>query len=188
MIRFFDTDPDNDMKPVVNIASYHIASPKLDVLKPVRAGIIPTWTDPSGRIWRCLGVDATHGELTDFGGGIRYKTDGTTLLGALRELREETLGVFQGALDLARVDPAPCLFSRHMALFFVPLRGDISRNDIDRRFEVARQTAARSEISRLVWLDERTFRNYLSGSQAPTHPPMYEKLYTFLRRAAPLVR
>jgi hypothetical protein len=66
-------------------------------VRPGRAGVI-IYTDlPNGRRF-CLGVDRTHHDLTDFGGGVSYKKDGTALNGALRELKEESLEIF-GSMD-----------------------------------------------------------------------------------------
>ena len=57
-----------------------------------RAGIIlHDWN------WLVFGIDAVHQEMTDFGGGV--KANEHPWQAALRELKEETLGLVQLTLD-----------------------------------------------------------------------------------------
>ena len=43
----------------------------------------------------CLGIDTNFRTLTDFGGGVKYKIDKDAITAALRELEEESLGLFK---------------------------------------------------------------------------------------------
>ncbi len=54
-----------------------------------RGGVI-FYTMVDGEVVFMLGVDQAHDELTDFGGG---KTDRNCIITALREMKEETLGI-----------------------------------------------------------------------------------------------
>ena len=59
-----------------------------------RAGFI-LYTLYKGNIYFMIGIDSKTHELTDFAGGIKYKTDRHVLSGAIRELQEETLDMFE---------------------------------------------------------------------------------------------
>lgn len=62
-------------------------------VKPTRAGVI-FYTNIRGEYYIGLGKDTKTNDLTDFSGGIRYKKDINAIRGALRECKEETLGMF----------------------------------------------------------------------------------------------
>lgn len=63
-----------------------------------RAGIIP-YAIIGRKILICLGQDREHKELTDFGGGYSIKRDINPANCALRELKEESLGLFDLQID-----------------------------------------------------------------------------------------
>jgi len=59
----------------------------------VRAGIIP-YTFHNDKLYFGFGVDTKTSDLTDFGGGVQFIDNGA-INAAIREFREETLGVFE---------------------------------------------------------------------------------------------
>lgn len=62
------------------------------IYRPKRAGII-VYTYANNDFYFAFGLDRKHNELTDFGGGVK-QADMFSDLSALRELREESLNIF----------------------------------------------------------------------------------------------
>ncbi|CAH6420553.1 Hypothetical protein HVR_LOCUS1221 [uncultured virus] len=62
----------------------------LKCVRPSRAGVI-MYTVFNGSTYFGLGLDSRTHDLTDFGGGVVYRTDGDAICGALREFDEEIL-------------------------------------------------------------------------------------------------
>lgn len=144
----------------VNVLPWSSAEQRIMSIKAHRGGIIPFF-EGNKRLY-CLGVDRKFGELTDFGGGISYIRDGGPLQGALREFHEETLGAFQNLLDIDQLPQCMCVFNRSMFIILVPLKRDVSLNDIERRF--ISLVSPETEISGLVWLDTRGLRSVIYGA------------------------
>jgi hypothetical protein len=65
------------------------------------------------------GVDFRYKELTDFGGGI--KASETTIEGALREFKEESLDVF-GPVSPEQVENSIVVYNKLMAIFFIEFK------------------------------------------------------------------
>jgi len=60
-----------------------------------RAGAVPYTVVEGGDIMFCMGVDNLSGDYTDFGGGFSLKKDMFVQKCVVRELEEESLGVFK---------------------------------------------------------------------------------------------
>ena len=86
--------------------------------KIVRAGCIP-YVIVNGVIKYCLGFDRREREFTDFGGGFSIKNDNIPQIGALRELREESLGIFQ--VELRDIANLYCIHNEMSLIIFVEI-------------------------------------------------------------------
>jgi hypothetical protein len=64
-----------------------------DSIRPQRGGVI-LYCEYEDVVYFGFARDAITHDLTDFGGGIRYKKDGDPIEGALREFNEESLNIF----------------------------------------------------------------------------------------------
>jgi hypothetical protein len=125
--------------------------------RPQRAGVIP-YIVREGEIYFALGLDTQHSELTDFGGGVSYKSDGNALEGALREFSEESLGVF-GAVDRALLTKCFVVYNRQMMIVFVPF--DVNPLDKSRLFHQFLLQETDPEVSDILWLSEQEFKTAL---------------------------
>lgn len=125
---------------------------------PVRSGSIIYTKDKVGSIYFCLGVDTQSGNLTDFGGGV--KKGETIVDGGLRELEEESLGIF-GHIDSTEVEETVTFHSSNMAIIFIPLQ--VNRNEITKQFNEKIQGKINPEVCDIVWLDMKEFMESIHG-------------------------
>lgn len=142
----------------------------MDVVKDVavRAGVI-VYTKENETTYFCLGVDTESGNLTDFGGGV--KKGETVVDGALRELKEESLGVF-GDIDKADLDDMFIFHSYNMAIIFIHL--DINKGRVDKLFKERVKDKFEPEVCDVVWLPTEEFMESIHGRG--------KKLYIRVRR------
>lgn len=94
----------------------------LEYVKPQRAGII-IYTVINGSIYFGLGLDAKTHDLTDFGGGVIYKTDLNVIRGALREFEEETLEIFD-PITFDDIKQCPVIYDNDNLIIFVHMNID----------------------------------------------------------------
>ena len=94
----------------------------LECVKPQRAGVI-IYTVVNGAIFFGLGLDSSTHDLTDFGGGVMYKTDKNAVRGALREFEEETLQIFE-VITPDDVKTCPVVYDSRNLIIFVHLNLD----------------------------------------------------------------
>lgn len=94
----------------------------LDCVKPQRAGVI-IYTIINGSTYFGLGLDSKTHDLTDFGGGVIYKTDGDVIKGALRELEEETLEIFD-PISPQDIRQCPVIYDDNNLIVFVHMNVD----------------------------------------------------------------
>lgn len=122
-----------------------------------RAGVIPLYYDDI-KWYYCLGVDRKSQNLTDFGGCVEQGE--TAIDAALRELKEESLGLFD-FIDASKIieESSFAIYNDTSVVFFVLV--DVDPNDIVRRFR--RHLYDESENSDLVWVDEDEFRLLFRG-------------------------
>src|SRR5437762_557673 len=64
----------------------------INKLKSSRSGVI-VYTVYKNKTYFILGIDTKSGDITDFAGGVSLKKE-NVLEGGLRELAEESLGIF----------------------------------------------------------------------------------------------
>ncbi len=150
---------------------------------PVRAGAIiytkietktryPTRTQTRNQTFFCLGIDTQSGNLTDFGGGV--KKGETIVEGGLRELEEESEGVF-GHIDPSEVSDATAFHSYNMTIMFIEKKLD--QSDIERistNFRTNVKDNEEPEVCNIIWLTKEEFLDSIDGRG--------KKLYVRVRR------
>lgn len=94
----------------------------LECVKPQRAGVI-IYTIINGSTYFGLGLDSRTHDLTDFGGGVIYKTDGDVIKGALREFFEETLEIFD-PISPQDIRQCPVIYDDNNLIVFVHMNVD----------------------------------------------------------------
>lgn len=135
---------------------------------PVRAGGI-IYTHFEGKTYFCLGVDTQSGNLTDFGGGV--KKEETIVEGGLRELEEESQGVF-GSLTPEDVKNTTTFHSYNMAIMFIPM--EVNPYEIEKEFDNRILGKIDPEVCGIVWLDTQAMLESIHGRG--------KKLYVRVRR------
>ena len=139
----------------VHISSAH----EMDVIKdnPGRSGAI-IYTHVNGQTLFCLGIDTESRDLTDFGGGV--KKEETPVEGGLRELHEESQGIF-GDLTPKDVENSIMFHSHNMGIMFINM--DINPYEIDKRFQSQIDINPCPEVSGIVWLTTRELLESIHG-------------------------
>lgn len=118
---------------------------EIDKFRPERGGIVP-YTDD------CIfffGIDTRSGEISDFGGRINYKRGEDFLKGAIREFREESLGIFDPYLpkDFAN---CPVIYSDKVAIMFVYMK--CKERTISQKFKERVVFESQPEMIDIIWL------------------------------------
>jgi len=124
---------------------------------PVRSGAI-IYTRNNDKTYFCLGIDTQSGNITDFGGGV--KKGETIVLGGLRELEEESQGVF-GNIDPSEIRDTITFHSYNMAIMFIPL--DVDMDQITKNFRSKIKGKTNPEVCDIVWLDTQELLESIHG-------------------------
>lgn len=136
---------------------------KLNEYGPTRSGAI-IYTHYENKTYFCMGVDSLYGDLTDFAGGV--KKNENVLEGGLRELEEESLGIF-GKLTKNDIMDNLVFYSSNMMIMFIYLDLDIgkSRKDFSNRLKEmrAKEYYKLAEVSNIVWLEKSDFIDCING-------------------------
>lgn len=139
---------------------------------PMRSGAI-IYTHYGGETYFCLGVDSVYGDLTDFAGGVKkgeMSEENGAISGGLRELEEESLGIF-GKLTVEDVSESLVFYSTSMMIMFIHLDIDIEKTKKDfqisardkRKKIVPGEFTADLEVSDICWLEKKEFLESVSG-------------------------
>lgn len=131
----------------------------LNNFKPARAGVI-IYTMYKGKVYFIGGIDTKTGEFTDFGGGVSYKTDQNALTGGLRELTEESLGIF-GAIGLDEIQECVVVYDDANMIIFIPLNIDINSKYLE--FLNRLKYFKHPEVKDLNFLDKKQFLALING-------------------------
>jgi len=131
----------------------------MDIVKdiPFRSGAI-VYIHENNKTYFCLGVDTQSGNLTDFGGGV--KKGETIIEGGLRELKEESLGVF-GDVGQQVISDNIIFHCFNMAIMFIPL--NVDRATIEREFRENVKNKVDPEVCDIVWLSTDEFLESIHG-------------------------
>ncbi len=154
-------------------------------LKFLRSGVIP-YTRIDGLRYFCMGIDFTYGTLTDFGGGI--KKNENFILASLRELYEESLGIFNFLYkeDIEKIkETAIAVYDEKMCIFFI----DVKVKDLDstvKEFDERFHSVTKSENSGICWIPENIFFNIIKTGKTFKengfyYPPVYKIVSDLLR-------
>jgi len=145
-------------------------------VQPLRAGVIPyIKNEKDNTPIFALGVDVNFRELTDFGGGVSYKKDKNAIVGALREFREESLGVF-GTFKPKDVSECFVLYNQSMMILFLLL--EVEPEEINKAFHEKLKQESEPEVNGICWLPLCE----LQESLKPTSRLIYEKVKDLLIR------
>ena len=131
------------------------------VVKPGRAGLVvcsQRQINNKKEIRLCFGLDAQHGEITDFGGGVCPSYDTSSLTGALREFQEETHRVF-GPVTQYEMQANWVIYNSNMLIGF--LIRDVDEEAISKAF--IGKVRYSSEISCLVWISLEELEILING-------------------------
>jgi len=142
----------------------------------VRAGIIPYRYSKNGLIF-LMGVDKKFKEITDFGGGYNRKKDKNKVDTALREFKEETLGIF-GEITREQIQDSLAIINNKNLIIFLHM--PILEKETIQLFEEKHKKVKYSEIETLVWLNLEEFENLVNEKHVIYN--MYSVLVRFFRR------
>jgi hypothetical protein len=146
----------------------------LETFKPARGGVI-LYTINNGQLLFGFGLDDKYGELTDFSGGISYKRDNNAVRGALRELKEESLGLYDVSVE--QVQNAHVLYDKyHLVLF---LYTNDNTTEVVDDFRERHQQTIKSELKDIVWITEDELRKAIRLKSSY----IYIRLLNFLAKA-----
>jgi len=128
---------------------------KMEMENPIRCGVI-IYTHYKGKTYFCLGVDSAYGDLTDFGGGVRKSE--TIVEGGLRELKEESRGVF-GEILSEELDNCMAFYTNNMMIVFI--KRNVNIDECREKFK--KEALVDEEVSDICWLEKGDFLNSISG-------------------------
>lgn len=163
-----------------------------------RAGIIPFTTvlekdEETGVLshikYYCMAIDAKYGNLTDFGGGVKkYETFAGA---AARELKEESLGVFNISSD-AVYNCSNAVYDNNMVVLFCQIKFDnkyttfenidLLTSDYFKRLS----SVNNSETRGIMWIRENIFYNLIKSGKTIRlddiiYPSVYKNVSDLLR-------
>lgn len=144
-----------------------------------RAGIIPFTKNDKGRIVFGLGLDSRTHELTDFGGSLHHGEK--TVEGALRELEEESLGLFSN-LKVEDIMDCVVIYNHRNFIIFLHFDSDESLSRISQLFLERHEVQEYDpEICSIVWMDWKNLVKIIMRNERPTF--MFERVRKFLLEA-----
>lgn len=131
----------------------------LNIIKEIsyRSGAI-LYTQEKGETYFCLGVDTESGNLTDFGGGV--KRGETIIEGGLRELEEESQGVF-GKMGIEGVKDETVFHSYNMAIMFIKV--NVDREKILESFKTKIRENPSPEVCDILWMSKSDLLESIHG-------------------------
>lgn len=142
----------------VDVKMSLLKSVTMETDSPIRSGAI-IFTQCAGNTYFCLGIDRCYGDLTDLSGGIR-KNEGV-IEGGLRELKEESLGVFD--ISMQEVQNSLGFHTNNMLIMF--LKMNVNMEAIKKEFneKMKHKKYENLEVTGLIWLDTKEFINCIEG-------------------------
>jgi len=140
-----------------NIYNTIVKNFDLDNLKPQRAGVI-MYTIIDNTVYFGMGLDTKTKDITDFGGGVSYKTDYNAIYGALREFQEETLSIFK-KINIDDIVNSPVIYDLNNLIIFIYV--ELNPTDICNKFnekfiKISNQKLTKKnepEVCGIVWLN-----------------------------------
>lgn len=153
---------------------------ELDIIKEkaVRAGAI-IYTHDGNKTFFCLGIDTQSGNLTDFGGGV--KKGETIVEGGLRELEEESEGVF-GHIYPSDIADTVTFHCYNMAIMFIPM--EVDRIETVQRFKDKVTINPNPEVCNIVWLSTDELLESIHGRGKK----LYNRVQRLLNKVTTTIR
>ena len=155
----------------VEVFTSTLKNVKLSSEGPIRSGAI-IYTHFQGKTYFALGQDSFYSDLTDFSGG---KKQGESIIeGGLRELEEESLGVF-GKISVTDVKECMGFHTNNMLIMFIHLDVNMQRivEEFDKRLGEKGENE-NLEVNQIVWVEKSDFLNIIEGKG--------RRLYSRVRR------
>lgn len=132
-----------------------------DAIRPKRAGVIP-YTKIDNIFYFCLGIDSRHRELTELAGGVSYSTDFNWINGAIREFREESLGIFEN-LTVDDVKNSPVIFDEYNSMILYQVENVDPQRMCD-EFLIRYNQQDNAEVCAIVWIPYSELHKILNRS------------------------
>lgn len=108
----------------------------------------------------CMGIDSNYQTLTDFGGKVKRTED--SIAAALRELEEESYGIFK--IKKENIKDNIVIYNNEICILFIKI--DIDSDTLNRRFnelyKARMHENKKCEISELKWLNITEFVEAIS--------------------------
>lgn len=164
----------------IEVMSSLVKNVRMEVSGPVRSGAI-LYTKQKGKTYFCMGSDSSYGDLTDFAGGVRKGE--TIITGGLRELKEESLGVF-GEIKESDVQDSICFYTNNMLIMFIylPLL-DMEKSKELFKLKASEEKKGKIEVSKLVWLEKKEMVECVNGKGLK----MYSRVKKILSKVTDLI-
>jgi len=121
------------------------------------------------------GIDYESGDITDFAGGVSVKTE-NGLIGGLRELTEESLGIF-GKINPEEIKNCIAVYDEDNLIIFIPIRIDVSKKYQEFNYRVG--LIKQPEVRSLSILTKRQFISLINGGDVGGMV-MYDKVRNLL--------
>lgn len=156
---------------------------KDETIKPQRGGVI-MYGVLEGITYFGLAKDSQFHELTDFGGGIKYKEDKNAVEGALREFNEESLKIFK-KIENTDIENNVAIYDSKNILIFLKVE-NLDPNAINKKFEDRYAehytiSTKEPEVCGIVWLNHKKFWELIQTESS--NYQMYSRVKNFLYRA-----
>lgn len=155
----------------------------LNIVKPQRAGVI-IYTKIDNEIIFGLGVDTLSKEYTDFGGGISYHKDKNVILGALREFKEESLGIF-GEVDFNHVLNSYVIYNNNnlIIFYYINLNPTVINDVFLLNYNQTVKDNIVPEVCEIKWMNMTEFKKNIA-----TRGKMFHRVQVFLQQSGELLR
>nr|QBK90122.1 MAG: NUDIX hydrolase [Pithovirus LCPAC102] len=130
------------------------------------------------QIMYALGVDSIYNEYGDFSGGVG-KRDKTVIKGGLRELKEESMGVF-GNITSEELDNFLSLYTNKSMIMFIHINVDPDK--INNIFNDRIKYSNNPEMNEIIWVNNNEFISLIHG-QSVHDKFMFSKVQNICYRA-----
>ena len=145
-------------------------------IKPSRSGAI-VYTLYKNKIYFILGIDTKSGDITDFGGGVSLKRE-DVITGGLRELSEESLGIF-GNISKDEVKNCLAVYDENNIIIFI--RIDIDITSKYHEFKSRLKCVNNPEVKDIKFYDKKNFIDLFEGNSVGNI--MYDRIRNLLSTA-----
>lgn len=131
----------------------------LSVQSCYRAGVIP-FTKLDNKVYFLLAVDFKTGDLSDFGGGC--KKNETLISAAVRELNEESYGIFTNVSEQVLYNSFAIVnHKRNIAVFFMYIDSEWITKAKDEYLIAILKNSDKFETKDIKWIPEEEFKNLI---------------------------